>query len=347
MTLPKTYIKGFHNDDAIKNMTYKKLGETDMCVSKLSLGGTVFGGVYGEFDDKEARETIEESIKNGINYIDTAPYYGEGRSEAFLGKVLKDIPREAYYISTKVGRYTSKYETMFDYSKETIISRFEDSLERLCLKYVDFAIVHDVEFGDMHQLLNESIPAVQALVAKGKVRYTAISAYPVSTLWDVVQKSKIKIDIVLSYSRETLFDSTLSKYADKFKSKGVGIVNASPTGLRLLSNCGPEAWHPASKEIKNLCAQAAAYCKENGVELGTLAVYHALKNDNYDTCLVGFNTRAIMNFNLNLLVKGLSPEEQKVLDHLKDKFFKNKSMHWEGMELLMIKNYLNSFKTSP
>lgn len=86
---------------------------------------------------KEGIATVHKAVKAGINYIDTAPYYGQGRSEEVLGMALKDLPRSAYYVATKVGRYNSTYEGMFDFSAKKTRESVEKSLQLLGLDYVD------------------------------------------------------------------------------------------------------------------------------------------------------------------------------------------------------------------
>ena len=78
-----------------------------------------------------------EALKKGINYIDTAPYYGEGKSEEILGQVLKNVPRSVYYIGTKVGRYSSDPVNGFNFSRESTVASVENSLKRLGLSYID------------------------------------------------------------------------------------------------------------------------------------------------------------------------------------------------------------------
>lgn len=90
-----------------------------------------------DLDVDEAIKTIHTAIKSGINYIDTAPYYGQGRSEEVLGMALKDVPREAYYIATKVGRYEKSFENMIDFSAKKTRQSVEKSLRLLGLDYVD------------------------------------------------------------------------------------------------------------------------------------------------------------------------------------------------------------------
>lgn len=86
---------------------------------------------------------VQNAIRSGVNYIDTAPYYGQGKSEKIIGKALKGIPREAYYISTKVGRYEMDIAKQFDFSPKKTRESFQKSLEYLGLDYVDIIQVRE------------------------------------------------------------------------------------------------------------------------------------------------------------------------------------------------------------
>ena len=90
----------------------------------------------------EAVETIQEAIKAGINYLDTAPYYGG--SEEIIGEALKGIPRDAFYIGTKTGRYSNPtWENQFDFSSSAILKSVERSLTRLGLSCIDIIqVIH-------------------------------------------------------------------------------------------------------------------------------------------------------------------------------------------------------------
>ncbi|KAJ1354678.1 hypothetical protein KIN20_011678 [Parelaphostrongylus tenuis] len=82
-------------------MQYRRLGQTEMIVSKISFGSAPISGMFGNVDDS-ITQIVETALRNGINFIDTAYWYGHARSESILGKVLSKIPRRAYYISTKM-----------------------------------------------------------------------------------------------------------------------------------------------------------------------------------------------------------------------------------------------------
>lgn len=98
------------------SLTYNQLGKTDMVVSNISLGGAAFGNVYQPMEQSEVNKAVNLAIDSGINLIDTAPWYGQGKSEERLGEALKSVPREKFYLATKVGRYDPSTEKTFDFS---------------------------------------------------------------------------------------------------------------------------------------------------------------------------------------------------------------------------------------
>jgi hypothetical protein len=104
--LPETFVRGFHNIKDVRKMRYAPLGVTGMNVSQLSFGAAALGGVFRtDFTEQDAVNVLTTALKKGINYIDTAAWYGHGLSEKRLGIALKNIPRKAYYIATKACRY--------------------------------------------------------------------------------------------------------------------------------------------------------------------------------------------------------------------------------------------------
>ncbi|XP_075146366.1 uncharacterized protein LOC142220870 [Haematobia irritans] len=331
--MPATFTKDFHDEEACSKMKYKVFGRTGLQISKIAFGCGTLSPLYGDLDVEEAIATIHKALKIGINYFDTAPYYGQGRSEEILGKALKDIPRSSYYVATKVGRYEKTYEGMFDYSAKKTRASVERSLELLGLEYVDVIQIHDIEFvKDLEVVINECLPELEKLVKEGKARYIGVSGYPLDVLKEFVQRTAGRIDVVLSYARNTLIDDTLKSYIDFFQSENLGIVCASGHALGLLTNTGPQSWHPADDDLKQLCRKSANICKEANVELGKLAMYHFLQLDGPTTFLVGMQTRQLLDMNLDAFYNGLSKKEQEVLQLLKDTVF-TKSLNWEGIEL--------------
>jgi aryl-alcohol dehydrogenase-like predicted oxidoreductase len=89
---------------------------------------------------------LTTALKKGINYIDTAAWYGHGLSEKRLGIALKNIPRKAYYIASKACRYQPEITEMFDFSFDRTLKSIDESLERLGIEYLDVIQIHDMEF---------------------------------------------------------------------------------------------------------------------------------------------------------------------------------------------------------
>lgn len=123
---------------------------------------------------------------------------------------------------------------------------------------------------------------------------------------------------VLSYARYTLCDDSLKSYLEFFQSQNLGIVCASAHGLGLLTNSGPQPWHPADEEQKELCRKAANICKESNVKLGKLAMYYSMQLDGVSTFLTGMKTRKLLDINLNAYYNGLTKKEQEILELLKE-----------------------------
>ena len=223
-----------------------------MTLSVLGMGGSGFGNVYGKYNEQDSVAAVHYAIDRGINYFDTAYWYGQGTSETFLGKALKGIARNRYYIATKVGRYEVDIPNMFDFTAEKVTRSVEKSLQHLQLDYVDVLQVHDVEFApSLDMIINETLPAVEKLKKRGLCRYIGITGYPLGPLKEVVERSHVQIDSILSYCRLTLNDSSLRNEFAFFESKGVPIINASPVSMGLLAPAGVQvgvtvawvSWH--------------------------------------------------------------------------------------------------------
>lgn len=302
-------------------MEYRKLGTTGLRVSSLALGGATLSVLYNNnFDVEEGIKTVQEAIRSGVNYIDTAPFYGQGKSEELLGRALKDVPREAYYIATKVARYELDPKRMFDYSAAKTRESVDKSLGLLGLDYVDVLQVHDVDAApSLDIVLNETIPVLQECVQAGKARFIGITAYDVDTLKECAERAQGRVQLVLSYARYTLVDNTLLRHMKAFRELKVGVICAAAHALGLLSNAGPPSWHPGSQELQAVGRHAAEICKQRGVELGKLALYYSMQLDDAATFLTGIPDRKLLKLNLDVVCNGLTSTEQEVLQYLREK----------------------------
>lgn len=238
-------------------------------------------------------------------------------------------------MATKVGRYKPEVDKMFDFSAAKVLSGFEESLQKLGLSYVDLIQVHDLEFAPNPEIiLNETLPAVQTLVDAGKAKYIGITGYPVDELKNIYERSTVKIDTILSYSRLTLSDSSLLGHVDFMKKNGVGLINASPLSMGLLTNYGPPKWHPASEEVREAAAKASLYCQKEGVDLPKIALNFTLSQKDIPITLMGMSSVSEVDRNLAALEQDLTEKEREVKEFILTNYFDPvKEKSWEGREV--------------
>ncbi|OWF55500.1 L-galactose dehydrogenase-like [Mizuhopecten yessoensis] len=334
ISLPATYVDGFHDKDAVLKMTYNPLGNTGMKPSVLSFGASSLGSVFRKTDNSESHQVVKYLIKNGINYVDVAPWYGHGKAETVLGEGLQGVPREAYYVTTKIGRYLPEVDKMFDFRAERTIQSVDESLQRLGLDYVDVIQIHDMEFApDLDIIVNETLPALQKVKDSGKAKFIGITGYPLGNFKKVLERSTVQVDTVLTYCHACMNDNSLAEHLPYFKEKGVGVVNASPISMGLLTDRGPASWHPAKSDVKDTCAKAAAYCQEKGVDISRLALAFTLRQSIPTTL---FSTASLVNAKKNLdgLYTPLTALEEQTSREVMDRFMKPlNNKNWEGEEV--------------
>lgn len=260
-------------------MVYNELGKTGMKLSNLGFGASSLGGVFHDIREAEGIKAVHTAVDNGINFIDVSPYYGHYKAETVLGKALKEIERDRYYLSTKVGRYGENGVNMWDYSAKRVTDSVYESMERLNIDYIDIINVHDVEFADLNQVVNETLPALVELRDKGIVRHVGITdLQPENLKWVIEHVPAGTVESVLCFCHYSLNDEMLLNYLDFFEANNVGVINASPFSMGLLSQRGAPGWHPAPQPLKDACARAAAHCAGKGYAIEKLAVQYSTSN---------------------------------------------------------------------
>ena len=152
-------------------MKYRKLGDSDLEVSEISLGSWLTYGVGVEAD--KARACLDEAFDQGINFIDTANIYGRGAAETFLGEALKGRPRDSYVLATKL--FFPMTDTDRGLSREQVEKQLDASLQRLQTDYVDLYQCHRY---DSDTPLEETMEALTRAVESGKTRYIGFSEWP-------------------------------------------------------------------------------------------------------------------------------------------------------------------------
>ncbi len=267
-------------------MDFRTIGHTGMRVSALSFGASSLGGVFHAIDEGRAIEALHTAVEGGMNFIDVSPYYGHYRAETVLGKALRTVPRDRYWLSTKVGRYGKDGVNTWDYSARRATESVYESMERLSVDHIDLINVHDIEFADLHQVAEETLPALVELRDKGLVSHVGITDLQIENLtWVIDHVPEGTVETVLNFCHFCLCDDKLTDYLDYFEQRGIGIINASPLSMGLLSERGVPAWHPAPQPLVEACIRAAQHCKAKGYPIEKLAIQYALTNERIATTL--------------------------------------------------------------
>ena len=267
-------------------MIYNEIGKTGLKVSNLSFGASSLGGVFHSIRETEGIEAVFTAIEKGINFIDVSPYYGHYKAETVLGKALKDIPRDKYILSTKVGRYGKDGVNTWDYSAQRATESVYESMERLNIDYIDLINVHDIEFADLNQIVNETLPALVALREKGVVGHVGITDLQLENLQWVIEHSPAgTIESVLNFCHYCLNDDKLIEYLDYFEERRIGIINASPLSMGLLSQRGVPDWHPAPQSLVEACQKAVQHCLSKNYPIEKLAIQYSVSHPRIATTL--------------------------------------------------------------
>lgn len=257
-----------------------------MKVSALSFGASSLGSVFRETKESEAVAAVHTAVDSGMNFIDVSPYYGHYKAETVLGKALREIQRDKYYLSTKVGRYGKGGVNTWDYSARRATESVYESMERLGVDHIDLINVHDIEFADLHQVVEETLPALVALRDKGVVGHVGITDLQLENLqWVIDHVPPGTVESILNFCHFTLNDDKLLDYLDYFEQRGIGVINASPLSMGLLSRRGVPAWHPAPKSLVDACRRAVEYCDAKGYPIEKLAMQYSLSEPRIATTL--------------------------------------------------------------
>lgn len=292
-------------------MEYRQLGKTGMNVSVLGFGSSPLGNMFGVIDPAEGRRAVHRAVGEGINFFDVSPYYGLGLAEERLGDALRGR-RSKVFLATKCGRYG---EYSFDFSERRIISSLEESLRRLKTDHVDLLQAHDIEFGDASQIVNETIPAMRKLQQQGKVRAVGITGYPVNFLRRIAEAAPV--DTILSYCHYSLLSSDLDRSLASFAEQhSIGLINASPLHMGILTNHRAPAWHPGPREMREAGERAAHYCADRGIDISSVALRFSLDYPRVATTVIGMANTQDVESNLRVIGAANDPVLVSALSQL-------------------------------
>ena len=210
-------------------MEYRRLGRTDMDVSVVGFGAWAIGGFWGAVDDQESMRALHAAIDCGVNFIDTADVYGDGRSERLIARLKKERPRDVIHVATKAGRRLPE-QTCDGYSRTNLTSWIERSLQNLQTEAIDLLQLHCPPSALYRQ--DDVFGVLDDLVAAGKLRYYGVSVETIAEALDAMRHPNIQsIQIIFNMFRlrpaERLFPAA--------KARQVGILARVPLASGLLT----------------------------------------------------------------------------------------------------------------
>ena len=282
---------------------------------RLGLGGAALGNLFAKVSDEDAQALLAAALADGCRTFDTAPHYGQGRSEHRFGQALQGLPRGSFVLSTKVGRIlvpdasapteqhgyvdVLPFSQHWDYSAAGVRRSVEDSLQRLGLARLDVVYIHDCDrvcHGERYpevlaQVIAEALPELQRMKAEGLLRHVGLGVNDVQVCLDVLRQTDV--DALMLAGRYSLLDqSSLPELLPLCTQRGVrlalggvfnsGILATGTRGGQALFNyaAAPPDWLARAARIEDICLA-------HDVPLRAAALQFPLAHPAVDVVMVG------------------------------------------------------------
>ena len=298
----------------------RPLARRDLALSGLSLGCAQLGNLFREVSDADALATVDRAWELGVRYFDTAPHYGLGLSERRLGAALRSHRRDAYVLSSKVGRLLEPVERVegvddggfvvpathrrvFDFSRDGILRSLTGSLERLATDRLDVVYLHDPD-DHLADVLADGYPALDELRREGVVRAIGAGMNDATRLAGLVRETDM--DVVMLAGRYTLLEQdSLDDLMPLCTEQGVGVVAAGVfnSGLLAVPSPGPGATYDyieAPPELLGRARAIATVCERHGTTLPAAALAFAAAHPAVVSVCVGAHSATQVERNATL-----------------------------------------------
>jgi D-threo-aldose 1-dehydrogenase len=306
----------------------RPLGRTKLKVTVLGLGTATLGNLYAPVTDADAAATLSTAFDSGINFVDTAPFYGHGWSEHRVGEAMRNRKRDDIVLSTKIGRLLhpkdpSKgidggvfatvlpFEPMFDYSYDGVMRSLEDSLQRLGTHRVDVLLIHDVDRWT-HGSQEASDRRIKELMEGGykalvKLRDAGVVGAIGAGLneWDTSQKlaEVSDLDCFLLAGRYTLLEQeSLQTFLPLCVKRNIAIFLGGPYNTGILATGAVQGamynYAPAKPDILERVRKFEAVCKRHKVTLASAALQFPLAHPAVCSVIPGAKTAAEVKRNI-------------------------------------------------
>lgn len=278
----------------------RRIGQTALEVTTLGLGGATLAGSWRAVPPEQARATVSHALEAGINYFDTAPHYGFGRSEHLVGDALRDH-RSGTVLSTKVGRLMKPvrgpydhgtefvdpfpFERIYDYSYDGFMRSYEDSLQRLGMSSIEVLYVHDLGIGTHGVEGNKpyweqfttggGYKALRELRESGAVQAIGLGVNEWAVLMDAFAVGDW--DVFMLAGRYTLLEQTsLAPFLSTCVERGASVVAAGPFNSGILAGGETFDYAKAPEAIVARVRAIEAVCKAYNVPLPAAALQFPL-----------------------------------------------------------------------
>lgn len=280
----------------------RRLGRTAVELTLLGFGGSQVGNLHRPVPEDDAARAIAAAWTLGIRYFDTAPLYSRGLGEQRMGRALRDHPRNAYVLSTKVGRLVTADGIEYDYSYDAALRSIEESLERLGITRIDVALIHDIDpfnHGPQAQrrrfreAMQGAYPALSRLRSEGVLRAVGVGV----NSWRVCQAAAEAgdFDCFLLAGRYTLLEQEPhTSFLPLCERRGIGVILGAPYNSGILARgVAPGAQHnymEPSREVIDRVRRLEVVCARHGVSLGAAALQFPLAHPAVVSVLPGPRT---------------------------------------------------------
>lgn len=270
------------------------IGKTGLQVPRMGMGSAPLGGLFQDVPETRATATVKRALDLGINFFDTAPLYGHGKSETYLGKALSGVPRPSYVLATKVGRLLVPtdpsqlekrefdnplpFKPTFDFSYDAVMRSYEESLKRLNLDRIDILHIHDPD-DYYEQAIKGAYPALAKLRSQGAIRAVGAGMNQAEMLARFAREGEF--DCFLLAGRYTLIDHTgLKELLPLCVQKNISIIIGGPYNSGVLaSGAQPGAkfnYADAPEEILQKVRKVEEVCQRHNVPMKAAALQFPL-----------------------------------------------------------------------
>jgi D-threo-aldose 1-dehydrogenase len=270
----------------------RAVGRTALRVPAIGLGTAPMGGLYAPVPESQAVETIHYALAHEVRFFDTAPLYGAGQSERYLGTALAGVPRDQYVLATKVGRLIHADGTVeFDFSRDGVLRSVEESLRRLRLDHIDIIHIHDPDdLKHYGTVLHEAFPALAELRTQGVIKAIGAGMNQWELLADFARAADF--DCFLLAGRYTLLQQhPLHEFLPLCQSRGISVFLGGVYNSGILaSGAQPGAkymYADAPPQVLERVRRIEAVCARHAVPLYVAAAQFPLAHPAVTTLLFG------------------------------------------------------------